>query len=155
MLTQQLRGLWNKETRGAAAVVLAQVGGAGLSLLFSVLLARLIGAAEIGLYFIALTVIEIGATLARLGMDHAVLRFVSIARSQADRGSMAAIYRLSLGVSFAMAIAVAFPVWLMFSQLALGGERARDLQGVLPLRHPPLHQHPNRCRKPRPPSNAN
>src|SRR5712664_875921 len=107
MHMQQFRRFLNKDSRGVATALLAQIAGAGLSLLFSMLLARLIGVAEIGLYFIAITIVEIGATIARLGLEHAVLRFVSIAHSRGDRGSIAAIYRKSLGLSLGAAIVLA------------------------------------------------
>jgi O-antigen/teichoic acid export membrane protein len=133
MHMQQFRRFLNKDSRGVATAVVVQIAGAGLSLLFSIVLARLIGVAEIGLYFIATTIVEIGATLARLGLDHVVLRFVSIAHSRGDRGSMAAIYRNSLGLSLGMAIVLAVPVWLLVSHLPLGGDRAGELRAVLPL----------------------
>jgi O-antigen/teichoic acid export membrane protein len=133
MHMQQFRRFLNKDSRGVATALVAQIAGAGLSLLFSMLLARLIGVAGIGLYFIAITIVEIGATIARLGLEHAVLRFVSIANSRGDRGSMAAIYRKSLGLSLGAAAVLALPVWLLVSHLPFGGDRADDLRAVLPL----------------------
>jgi O-antigen/teichoic acid export membrane protein len=133
MQMQQFRRFLNKDSRGVATVVALQVVGASLSLLFSILLARLIGVAEIGLYFIAMTIVEIGATLARLGLDHVVLRFVSIAHSRGDRGSIAAIHRNGVALSLGMAIALAVPIWLLVSHLPLGDDRAGELREVLPL----------------------
>jgi O-antigen/teichoic acid export membrane protein len=133
MHMQQFRRFLNENSRGIASAALVQIAGAGLSLLFGIVLARLLGVAEIGLYFIAITIVEIGATIARLGLEHAVLRFASIAHSRGDRGSLAAIYRNSLGLSLGMAIALALPVWLVVSYVRLGGDRADELRAVLPL----------------------
>jgi O-antigen/teichoic acid export membrane protein len=130
---QHFRRFLIENSRGIASVAFVQIAGAGLSLLFSIVLARLLGVAEIGLYFIAIALVEIGAILARLGLEHAVLRFASIAHGRGDRGSMAAIYRNSLGMSLGMAIALALPLWVVTSHLGLGGERAGELRGVLPL----------------------
>jgi O-antigen/teichoic acid export membrane protein len=130
---QWFRRLWNKNACGIATSFFVQVGGAGLSLLFNIFLARLVGVAEVGLYFIAITVVEIGATFARLGLEHVALRFVSIAHGRGDRGSMAAIYRKSLGLSAGMAMALVLPVWLIVSHLKLGGDRAGEIQQALPL----------------------
>lgn len=110
-----------------------QIAGAGLAFLFSVMLARLIGVAGVGLYFLAITIVDIGTTIARLGLENAGLRFASIAYSQGDRGTLAALYRKSMGFAFAAGAAVALPVWLIVSQLPLGGDRAPELRAEFPL----------------------
>ena len=133
MLTRQLRRLWNKDSRGVAKVLLAQVGGVGLSFLFSVMLARLIGVSGVGLYFLAVTIVDVGATLSRLGLESASLRFASIAYSQGDLGTLAALYRKSMSLVAAAGILLALPAWLIASHLPLGGDRGLELRAELPL----------------------
>jgi O-antigen/teichoic acid export membrane protein len=116
-----------------ATAFAVQIAGVGLSFLFSVLLARLIGVAGVGLYFLAITVVDIGATISRLGLENAGLRFASIAYSQGDRGTLAALYRRSMGLAFGAGIVVALPVWLIVSHLPLGGDRAPELRAEFPL----------------------
>lgn len=116
-----------------ATALVVQVAGAGLSFLFSVMLARLIGVAGVGLYFLAITIVDISATISRLGLETAGLRFASIAYSQGERGTLAALYRRCMGLALAAAIAIALPVWLIVSHLPLGGERAPELRAELPL----------------------
>ncbi len=110
-----------------------QVAGSGLAFLFSIMLARLVGVAGVGLYFLAITIVNISATISRLGLESAGLRFASIAHSRGDRGSLAALYRKSMSLAFGAGIAIAFPVWLIGSHLSLGGEKAPEFRGELPL----------------------
>lgn len=128
-----LRRYLNRNSIGAASVFSALVAGAAFSFLFNVLLARLIGASGVGLYFISTTIVDIGATVSRLGMESAVLRFTAIANTQGDRASLAALYRRSLGLAVGAAIVIAIPAWLIVSLIGLGGNRAGELQAMLPL----------------------
>jgi O-antigen/teichoic acid export membrane protein len=116
-----------------ATAFAVQITGVGLSFLFSILLARLIGVAGVGLYFLAVTVVDIGATISRLGLENVGLRFASIAYSRGDRGTLAALYRRSMGLAVAAGIAIAPPIWLIVSHLPLGGDRALELRAEFPL----------------------
>lgn len=128
-----LRRYLNRNSIGAASVFSALVAGAGFSFLFNVLLARMIGASGVGLYFISTTIVDIGATVSRLGMESAALRFTAIANTQGDRASLAALYRRSLGLAVGAAIVIAIPAWLIVSLIGLGGNRAGELQAMFPL----------------------
>lgn len=97
------------------------------------MLARLVGVAGVGLYFLAITIVDISATLSRLGLESASMRFAAIAHSRDDRGELAALYRKSMGLVFLAGIAIALPVWLIVSHLGLGGERADEFRAELPL----------------------
>jgi O-antigen/teichoic acid export membrane protein len=110
-----------------------QLTGAGLSFLFSILLARLIGASGVGLYFLATAVVDIGATISRLGLENVGLRFASIAYSRGDLGTLAALYRTSMGLTVGAGIAIALPIWSIVSYLPLGGDRAPELRAEFPL----------------------
>lgn len=123
----------NRGSIGAASVLATQSAGAAFAFVFSVLLARLIGASGVGLYFIAMTIIDISATIARLGLDNAGLRFASIAHNREDRGSLAALYRKCLTLVFVTALLVAPVAWLIASHLSLGGDRSNELRTALPL----------------------
>lgn len=123
----------NRNSIGAASVFSALVAGAGFSFLFNVLLARVIGASGVGLYFISTTIVDIGATVSRLGMESAVLRFTAIANARGDRASLAALFRKSLGLAVGAAVVIAIPAWLIVSMTGLGGNRAGELRTMLPL----------------------
>jgi O-antigen/teichoic acid export membrane protein len=62
--------------RGASGAFLVQVGGAGLGLVTHLLLARLLGSSEYGVYSLSLTWISVLAVLAILGQDSSVVRFI-------------------------------------------------------------------------------
>src|SRR4051794_13544244 len=53
-----------------AAAFAIQITGVGFSFLFSIMLARLIGAVGVGIYFLAITIVDIGATISRLGLEN-------------------------------------------------------------------------------------
>jgi O-antigen/teichoic acid export membrane protein len=130
---RKLAGLFRGRPLRVASAFAAQVAGAGLGFLLSVMLARLIGVAGVGLYFLAITIVDIGATISRLGLESASMRFASIAHSRGDRGGLAALYRKSMGLVLVAGIAIALPVWLIGSHLGLGGERAGEFRAELPL----------------------
>lgn len=131
-LMQRTPGYINRRSLGVAAAFSARVAGAGLGFLFSIMLARLLGSDGTGVYFLALTIVSIGATVARLGLDNAVLRFAAVAYDQSDRPALAALYRKSFGLVVMVGGAVALVAWLVTPYLPLGGERSGDLHAVLP-----------------------
>jgi O-antigen/teichoic acid export membrane protein len=116
-----------------ATALAIQVAGAGLAFVFSMVLARLIGVAELGLYFLAVTIVDIGATISRLGLETAGLRLASVARSKGDWGSLGALYRKCMGLTLAGGIAIAFPIWLVISHSSLGGDRSSQFRAELPI----------------------
>jgi O-antigen/teichoic acid export membrane protein len=132
-VARHITGLINSYTLGVLASFSARVFGTGLSFFFNILLARILGPAETGIYFLALTIITIGATLARLGLDNAVLKFGSVAHDQGDTHTLAELYRQSFwlvaitGVGISLLIGVASPY------LPLGGENSGTLQTILPV----------------------
>lgn len=133
LLPKRISGLINTSTLGVATSFSAKVAGVGLAFLFSVMLARLLGSAGTGVYFLALTIVSIGATIARMGLDNAVLRFASVAYRQSDRPTLAALYRQGTGLVVIAGIGISFLVWLTVPYLPLGGDRSDDLQAILPV----------------------
>ena len=70
--------------RGVSAAFLLKVLGAGFSFGLSVVLARLLGAAGSGIFFLAFTIVVILATFGRVGMENALIRFIA-ANISADK----------------------------------------------------------------------
>ncbi|MDQ2675069.1 MAG: oligosaccharide flippase family protein, partial [Chloroflexota bacterium] len=56
----------------------------GMRLVLAVLLARLLGASDYGLYTIALSVVAVASALSVFGLDAAMIRFVAIAVARGD-----------------------------------------------------------------------
>ncbi|RMG70515.1 MAG: flippase [Chloroflexi bacterium] len=61
-----------------------KVAGAGLNFGVSVLLARLLGPQGTGLYFLALSSINLATIIGRAGLDNTLLRFVSVSSFRAN-----------------------------------------------------------------------
>src|SRR5450755_1652645 len=108
-----LGNFFNDRARRVATAFVVQIAGVGLAFLFSVMLARLIGASGVGVYFLGITIVDICATISRLGLESAGLRFASIAFSLGDGGKLAALYRTSMGLVFGAAMVIALLVWLI------------------------------------------
>ena len=123
--------LGNNAVRAAGFVFLAQVAGSGLSLVLTILLARLLGASDLGLYFVATTMVDIGALFARVGLESSVLRFASVAYDRGGAGELAALYRKSVGLILLAALCIVPLVWVFCHWVPIGGERADDLRDGL------------------------
>jgi O-antigen/teichoic acid export membrane protein len=124
---------WNRSATGVLSVFLAQFAGAGLSFALNAMLARLIGASGVGLYFIVTTIVDIGATTSRLGLENAVLRFSAVAHASRDRITLEALHLKSLALASGAAVTIALPLLLVLSRLPLGGDRQIELRAMLPF----------------------
>src|SRR5262249_8991793 len=97
------------------------------------LVAKLIGVTGLGLFFLSITIVEIGATLARLGLESAGLKSIAIARSLADQAEMATLYRRCIAIAAAAAAVIAPLGWLVLHSIsALTGSRP-EILAHLPL----------------------
>lgn len=63
--------------QGGVALLLASVFGNGLSYVFGIVLARLLGPAEFGVYALALSIFNAMVLVALLGMDTGVIKFIA------------------------------------------------------------------------------
>jgi O-antigen/teichoic acid export membrane protein len=123
----------NRQSLGVVGTAAIQIAATGMAFLFSIVLSRVVGVAGVGLYFIVITIIDIGATLSRLGLERSGLRFASIAYNQGDRKELAALYRKCVVLAFAMGVAIVLPAWFILPLLQLGGDSAHELKTNLPL----------------------
>jgi len=84
---------------GVAVLVLRGVG-AGVALLLQIMIARLLGASDAGIYFLALSILMLSSTFGRLGIDKAVTKFVAGARADgSDQMAMAAVRKAVICVA--------------------------------------------------------
>lgn len=79
--------------RGASGALLVQVGGAGFSLVVNVLLARLIGKSQYGVYAYAMSWVSVLAVLATLGQSNSVVRFVPAYLHRREWGKLRGLRR--------------------------------------------------------------
>lgn len=85
------RNLHDLLTNAGLALVL-RAGGAVCAFALNIVIGRLLGPAGAGLYFLALSVVTITAIIARLGMDHALLRFISTSAAENDWAAVKSVY---------------------------------------------------------------
>lgn len=81
---------------GAALAFVLRGLGAGLAFLLNAVIARLLGAEGAGLYFLALSVTMIAAVIARLGLDNALLRFVSVHASKEEWSLVRGVFSMGM-----------------------------------------------------------
>jgi O-antigen/teichoic acid export membrane protein len=105
--------------RGAGVSFLLRVAGAGMAFLFSVVLARTLGADAVGLYFLALTQITFIAVLARLGLDTALLRETAVHVSRGDWAAVLGEARMGIRLVLLTSIGLALGLALLAPWLAL------------------------------------
>ncbi|GEQ99772.1 polysaccharide biosynthesis related protein [Iodidimonas gelatinilytica] len=98
---------------GAAVTFGVKIAGVGLMFLFNILVARLLGVADTGLFFLALTVLQVGATVTLWGLDKATLRYVAGFVANERWSDVRAV--LSRAVILALSISVFLAVLVFFS----------------------------------------
>jgi O-antigen/teichoic acid export membrane protein len=85
--------------QGSALVFIATIFGLGLNYLFSIWVARALGATEFGVYAIGLAVFNILSVFALGGLDSATLKFVPAAQASGVVTRVRHIIRVLLGLS--------------------------------------------------------
>jgi O-antigen/teichoic acid export membrane protein len=93
--------------RGASIAGQMKILAAFLAFGLSVTLGRILGADAAGAYFLALATATVGATIARVGMDSALLRSIAGHASSASWSAVRAVHRAALGIGFISACIVA------------------------------------------------
>ena len=81
---------------GSSLAFLLRGLGAGLVFSVNVVIGRLLGAEGAGIYFIALSVINMLAVVAKIGLDNALLRFIAAATNTNDSGKVRSFFRAGM-----------------------------------------------------------
>jgi O-antigen/teichoic acid export membrane protein len=92
--------------RGAAGALVMEVAGAGLTFGLHVVLARVMGVENYGVYAYALTWTMLLAILGRLGFNTSLLRFVAAYEGQAEWGLLRGVVRRSSQITLAASLLV-------------------------------------------------
>jgi len=104
-------------SKGAIAFIL-KIMGAGLAFLFQMAIARYLGASGSGVYFLSLTIITFVATLARLGMDNSVTRFVSAHASEHEWAKVKGVVQYALLITLVHALIISIALFYSVDWLA-------------------------------------
>lgn len=102
--------------RGSATVFAGMAAGTILTLVANAILARLLGHGDLGAFFLVFSMVTIGTTVAQMGLDRTVVRFVAASRGTGQRGRAGEAVGLVFRIGAASSLAVAAVV-------ALGGGR--------------------------------
>ena len=129
-LRSYVREFLTPQKIAVAKVLVVKITGTLLGFVLNILLSRLLGPAGIGIYFLALTIITIGSTIGRFGIDLAVLRFAAIAKDKGDLSSLAALYRRGSALVFSGSGLAAIVTWLAVPYLHLGGDKSGEMQSI-------------------------
>jgi len=85
--------------RGASWALTLKALGSALSFSLYIALGRLLGAANAGVYFLALTVTTAAAIVGRVGLDYTITRFVAATSAGGDAGAVRGVFRQALSVA--------------------------------------------------------
>ena len=92
--------------------------GALLSFLFNVAIARLLGAEDIGIYFLALSVGMISSVIGRVGLDNALLRFIAAHAAREEWDMVRAVHAIGIKIAIIISGIVMLIIFLSAPWLA-------------------------------------
>ncbi len=93
--------------RGASIAIVIRVLGIGLGYVSEVILARLLGPSDYGVYSLVIAWITLLALVPPLGMHHAVVRFIPEYIARGDGGRLRGVIRSSLLLTTGLSLALA------------------------------------------------
>lgn len=121
-----------KVAQGGLSVLFASVFGSGLAYLYSIFLARTLGARDFGVYALGLAIFNVTLLIAPLGFESGALRFVSVALGRGDRQAARRTIAQTLVLVVVSGIAAGVLLALAARPLALGLYDNAQLAEVLP-----------------------
>ena len=108
-------GLMNPNLR---EMLVGAITGLGVKILSAIsifvmnlVVARSLGAAQAGLFFLGFTLVTIAAAVARLGLDQSVVRFIAAQHAMQDIAGLHSVYRKSVTWVAIASIAIAVCGW--------------------------------------------
>ncbi|MDQ3249482.1 MAG: oligosaccharide flippase family protein, partial [Chloroflexota bacterium] len=112
------RSIQQRLLSGSAWALVVRIGSMLLGMVISALLARLLVPDQLGAYFLLLSVVTIFATLARLGMNQVIVRYVAEALAVQERRQTVKAIKLVFGYTVLGTLVVAVVMWLGGEPLA-------------------------------------
>lgn len=105
--------------RGVIVAFLLRALGAGLAFGFNIAIGRLLGAQGAGLYFLALSVVTIGAVFAKLGLDNTLLRFIASGAATQNANQVKGVFSLSMRLALTSCLALTLAVFIFAPLISL------------------------------------
>ena len=104
--------------RGASSAFMLRALGTLLGFTVSVIIARLLGAEGSGVYYLAISVVVIAATIGQLGFENTVVRFIATYAAVGEWSSVRFVYRTAIKVVACAALLAALFIFAGASWLA-------------------------------------
>ncbi len=117
---------------GASITFIIKIAGAAFSFGFNVLLGRMFGTTGAGLYFLALTLVTISATLGRCGLENTLLRFIAAHAAQKEWSKVKGVFQKSIQLSLTVSLLLSISLFLLTPWLSIEIFNKPDL--IDPLR---------------------
>lgn len=118
--------------KGAGTALFGKIFGRALQLGVQILLARLLGPAQFGLYVLGLTVFQVGQQIGVIGLDNGVIHFGGIALHQnEDKDELSSVIRVTELLSLGSAALLGLVVYVLAPWFALNIIHQADLVGTL------------------------
>jgi O-antigen/teichoic acid export membrane protein len=117
--------------KGAGIVLVGTAIGTGMRLLFRAFIGRYLGPSLLGLFLIGLGLFRILERVACLGLQHGVVRYVSLYLGEGDKKRLKGIIILGLGISSACGICVGIVLFFGSSFIANNIYNDSELVNVL------------------------
>jgi O-antigen/teichoic acid export membrane protein len=115
-------------------VFVGMVAGTILTLVFNAMLARMVSHATLGAYFLVFSMVMIATTIAQLGLDKTVVRFVAAARATAHVGRVRRTVVVVFAIGAAASLAIAMVLVLGLGHyLAVRVYHSQAVAGVIGL----------------------
>jgi O-antigen/teichoic acid export membrane protein len=120
--------------RGSMTVFVGMVVGTILTLVFNAMLARMVSHATLGAYFLVFSRVMIATTIAQLGLDKTVVRFIAAARATKHLGRVRRTIAVVFGVGAAASLVIAAVLMLGLGHyLAVSVYHSQAVAGVIGL----------------------
>ena len=108
-----------------------RLSGAFLAFLLSVSISRLLGAGGVGIYISAMAIIVIASTVAQLGLNNALLRFIATHAQEENWPLVKGVYQLGVSRSLFAGVLLAGGLFLASSVIATHFFGKPDMAAVL------------------------
>lgn len=132
--TNAAAAIRRRVVRGSMTVFVGMVAGTILTLVFNAMLARMVSHTTLGAYFLVFSMVMIATTIAQLGLDKTVVRFIAAARATGQLGRVRRTVAVVFAVGAAASLAIAVVLMLGLGHyLAVSVYDSQAVAGVIGL----------------------
>jgi len=104
--------------RSVSIALVLKVTGAGIAFSLNIVLARLLGADGVGVYYLAASCVFLVSTIGRCGLEKYLVRNISIGASGGSDSSVKGVYQKSMEISFGASLILAIFIVIFREQIS-------------------------------------